>query len=160
MLCTRVSQRVSAITWHPDRPDVMGVYTTRIEAPKRFPVLLPMAILSIARTEADRHFTVWHESFPKPSYLFAMVAGDLEEASDSFTTMDGRDVDLKIFVEHGNAARTRHAMESLKKSMKWDEEVYGLAYDLDIFMIVASAISIWGRWKTKGSISSIQNHPR
>ena len=69
--------------------------------------------------DADRHFTVWHDPFPKPSYLFAMVAGDLEEASDSFTTMDGRHVDLKIFVEHGNAACTRHAMESLKKSMKW-----------------------------------------
>ena len=63
-----------------------------------------MAILSIAALDADRHFTVWHDPFPKPSYLFAMVAGDLEEASDSFTTMDGRDVDLKIFVEHGNAA--------------------------------------------------------
>ena len=100
--------------------------------------------------DADRHFTVWHDPFPKPSYLFAMVAGDLEEASDSFTTMDGRHVDLKIFVEHGNAARTRHAMESLKKSMKWDEQVYGLAYDLDIFMIVAVSHFNMGAMENKG----------
>ena len=152
MLCTQCEpEGFRHITWHPDRPDVMGVYTTRIEAPRRFPVLLANGnLVDSGALDADRHFTVWHDPFPKPSYLFAMVAGDLEEASDSFTTMDGRDVDLKIFVEHGNAGRTRHAMESLKKSMKWDEQVYGLAYDLDIFMIVAVSHFNMGAMENKG----------
>ena len=152
MLCTQCEpEGFRHITWHPDRPDVMGVYTTRIEAPRRFPVLLANGnLVDSGALDADRHFTVWHDPFPKPSYLFAMVAGDLEEASDSFTTMDGRHVDLKIFVEHGNAARTRHAMESLKKSMKWDEQVYGLAYDLDIFMIVAVSHFNMGAMENKG----------
>ena len=152
MLCTQCEpEGFRHITWHPDRPDVMGVYTTRIEAPRRFPVLLANGnLVDSGALDADRHFTVWHDPFPKPSYLFAMVAGDLEEASDNFTTMDGRHVDLKIFVEHGNAARTRHAMESLKKSMKWDEQVYGLAYDLDIFMIVAVSHFNMGAMENKG----------
>ncbi|MGC6484972.1 MAG: aminopeptidase N [Candidatus Puniceispirillales bacterium] len=152
MLCTQCEpEGFRHITWHPDRPDVMGVYTTRIEAPKRFPVLLANGnCIDKGDLGADRHFVTWHDPYPKPSYLFAMVAGDLEEASDSFTTMDGRQVALKIFVEHGNAHRTGHAMESLKKSMKWDEEVYGLAYDLDIFMIVAVSHFNMGAMENKG----------
>ena len=152
MLCTQCEpEGFRHITWHPDRPDVMSIYTTRIEAPKHFPVLLANGnMIDSGDLDHDRHFTVWHDPFPKPSYLFAMVAGDLDVASDTFTTMDGRKVDLKIFVEHGNVDRTQHAMESLKKSMKWDEEVYGLAYDLDIFMIVAVSHFNMGAMENKG----------
>ena len=152
MLCTQCEpEGFRHIAWHPDRPDILSVFTTRIEAPGRFPVLLANGN-PVERGElADgRHYAVWHDPFPKPSYLFAMVAGDLDHVSDSFTTMDGREVDLRIYVEHGNAHLTGHAMQSLKRSMKWDEDTYGLAYDLDIFMIVAVSHFNMGAMENKG----------
>lgn len=127
------------ITYFPDRPDVMAVYTVTIKAPADgFPVLLSNGNLQDSGTLAGgRHFATWHDPFPKPCYLFALVAGDLACSEDLFKTASGRDVTLRIYVEHGNGDRTGHAMDSLIRSMKWDEEVYGLEYDLDLFNIVA-----------------------
>ena len=127
------------ITYFLDRPDVMARYTTSIEADKaRYPVLLSNGNL-VAEGDASggRHFARWDDPFPKPCYLFALVAGDLRHAEDRFRTASGRDVTLRIYVEPGNEDKVGHAMTSLKKSMKWDEEVFGLEYDLDIFNIVA-----------------------
>ena len=140
------------ITYFPDRPDVLAVYTVRIEADKvSCPVLLANGNkIEEGELEEGRHFAVWHDPFPKPSYLFAMVAGDLGPIEDSFTTASGREVALQIFVEHGNEAKADHAMDSLKRSMKWDEEVYGLEYDLDIFMIVAVSAFNMGAMENKG----------
>ena len=127
------------ITYFPDRPDVMATYKVTINANKETcPVLLSNGNLIDSGDLADgRHFAVWEDPFPKPSYLFALVAGDLACVEDTFKTMSGRDVALRIFVEHGNEDRCDYAMDSLKRSMKWDEEVYGLEYDLDLFNIVA-----------------------
>ena len=111
-----------------------------------------MAIL-IASGEiagTTRHFAVWHDPFPKPSYLFAMVGGDLGFIEDTFVTASGRKVALKIFVEHGKEARATYAMDSLKRSMRWDEEVFGREYDLDIFMIVAVSDFNMGAMENKG----------
>jgi aminopeptidase N len=127
------------ITYFPDRPDVMATYKVTINANKEScPVLLSNGnLIDSGDLDGGRHFAVWEDPFPKPSYLFALVAGDLACVEDSFTTMSGRDVALRIFVEHGNEDRCDYAMDSLKRSMKWDEEVYGLEYDLDLFNIVA-----------------------
>lgn len=127
------------ITYYPDRPDVMATFTMRIEADKgACPVLLGNGN-RIDHGEAGhgRHFAVWHDPFPKPCYLFALVAGNLNHVQDSFITKSGRKVELYIYVRPGDESQCDHAMESLKKSMKWDEDVYGLEYDLDIFNIVA-----------------------
>ena len=141
------------ITYFLDRPDVMAVYTTRIEAEKaEAPVLLSNGNLvsegNIAGTA--RHFAVWHDPFPKPSYLFALVGGRLAHVSDSFKTMSGRNVALRIYVEPGKEDRCAHAMTSLKHSMRWDEEVFGREYDLDIFMIVAVSAFNMGAMENKG----------
>ena len=127
------------ITYFPDRPDVMATYNVTINANKEScPVLLSNGnLIDSGDLDDGRHFAVWEDPFPKPSYLFALVAGDLACVEDSFKTMSGRDVALRIFVEHGNEDRCDYAMDSLKRSMKWDEEVYGLEYDLDLFNIVA-----------------------
>jgi len=127
------------ITYFIDRPDNMALFRTRIEASRACcPVLLSNGNLVDGGDLPDgRHYAVWDDPFRKPSYLFALVAGDLAEVADTYTTGSGRTVDLKIFVEHGNEDRCGHAMESLKRSMRWDEERYGLEYDLDIFNIVA-----------------------
>ncbi|KZB65479.1 aminopeptidase N [Thalassospira lucentensis] len=127
------------ITYFPDRPDVMATYKVTIRADKaNCPVLLSNGnLIDSGDLDGKRHFAVWEDPFPKPSYLFALVAGDLACVEDSFKTMSGRDVALRIFVEHGNEDRCDYAMDSLKRSMKWDEEVYGLEYDLDLFNIVA-----------------------
>ena len=127
------------ITYYQDRPDVLSVFTVRIEADaKAYPVLLSNGNLQDAGKLADgRHYTVWHDPFPKPCYLFALVAGDLQRVADTFTTMTGRKVDLHIYVRAGDESQCSHAMESLKKSMKWDEEVYGREYQLELFNIVA-----------------------
>jgi len=127
------------ITYFPDRPDVMATYKVTIRADKaNCPVLLSNGnLIDSGDLDGNRHFAVWEDPFPKPSYLFALVAGDLACVEDSFKTMSGRDVALRIFVEHGNEDRCDYAMDSLKRSMKWDEEVYGLEYDLDLFNIVA-----------------------
>ncbi|MGP1717209.1 MAG: aminopeptidase N [Methylophilus sp.] len=127
------------ITYYQDRPDVLSVFTVRIEADAQaYPVLLSNGNLQDAGSLPDgRHYTVWHDPFPKPCYLFALVAGDLERVADTFTTLSGRKVDLHIYVRAGDEKQCDHAMESLKKSMKWDEEIYGREYQLDLFNIVA-----------------------
>ncbi|MCW9036271.1 MAG: aminopeptidase N [Rhodospirillales bacterium] len=127
------------ITFFPDRPDVLATYTVTIQADKtKFPVLLSNGnLVEEGSLENGRHFAKWHDPFPKPSYLFALVAGNLAKIEDNFTTGSGRDVALRIFVEPGNEDRCAYAMDSLKRAMKWDEEVYGLEYDLDLFNIVA-----------------------
>jgi aminopeptidase N len=140
------------ITYFPDRPDVMAVYTTRIEAARgEAPVLLANGNLVDSGTLPDnRHFAVWHDPHPKPSYLFAMVGGDLACVEDKFRTMSGRDVTLRIYVEHGKQDRCAYAMDSLKRSMRWDEEAFGREYDLDIFMIVAVSDFNMGAMENKG----------
>eukprot|EP00190_Bangiopsis_sp_CCMP1999_P007510 CAMPEP_0198725040 /NCGR_PEP_ID=MMETSP1475-20131203/2404_1 /TAXON_ID= ORGANISM="Unidentified sp., Strain CCMP1999" /NCGR_SAMPLE_ID=MMETSP1475 /ASSEMBLY_ACC=CAM_ASM_001111 /LENGTH=904 /DNA_ID=CAMNT_0044486709 /DNA_START=216 /DNA_END=2930 /DNA_ORIENTATION=- len=127
------------ITYYPDRPDVMAVYTTTIIADKeQYPVLLSNGNnIEQGDLENGKHYATYYDPFPKPSYLFALVAGDLVCNSDSFKTASGKDVTLKIFVRDGDEEKTQHAMDSLKRSMKWDEEVYGREYDLDIFNVVA-----------------------
>ncbi len=127
------------ITFFPDRPDVMTRYSVRIEADRaRNPVLLSNGNkIEEGTLDGGRHFAVWHDPFPKPCYLFALVAGDLRHIHDTFTTMSGRSVDLYIYTDPGNETRCDHAMASLKRAMKWDEDVYGCEYDLDIFNIVA-----------------------
>lgn len=127
------------ITYYQDRPDVLSVFTVRIEADAQaYPVMLSNGNLQDSGGLPDgRHYTVWHDPFPKPCYLFALVAGDLVRVADTFTTMTGRKVDLHIYVRAGDESQCSHAMESLKKAMKWDEEVYGREYQLELFNIVA-----------------------
>ena len=129
------------ITFHPDRPDVLSRYRVRIEADReRYPVLLSNGNLirsGVLDADTSRHEVVWDDPFPKPSYLFALVAGDLREVRDHFTTASGRDVALRLHVEPGDEPYTAHAMASLKRSMAWDEQVYGLEYDLEEFNTVA-----------------------
>jgi aminopeptidase N len=141
------------ITYFPDRPDVMAVYTTRIEAEKSdAPVLLANGNL-IASGDVpgtSRHFAVWHDPFPKPSYLFALVGGKLACVEDRFRTMSGREVTLRIYVEAGKEARCAYAMDSLKRAMRWDETAFGREYDLDIFMIVAVSDFNMGAMENKG----------
>ncbi len=134
------AQGFRKITWFPDRPDVMTTYRVTLEADKsEFPVLLSNGNC-VERTElpAGRHRLCWNDPFPKPSYLFAMVAGDLSMVEDRFTTRGGREVTLRIYVEAENIDRCEHAMTSLKKAMRWDEERFGLEYDLDVYHIVAT----------------------
>jgi aminopeptidase N len=141
-----------AITYFLDRPDNLAKFETRIEAEKaQYPVLLSNGN-PIARGDLPngRHFVRWQDPFPKPSYLFALVAGDLGAIHDTYTTGSGRKVDLSIFVEHGNEAKAAYAMDSLKRSMRWDEEAYGREYDLDIFMIVAVSAFNFGAMENKG----------
>ncbi|AII42919.1 hypothetical protein KR100_06005 [Synechococcus sp. KORDI-100] len=127
------------ITYHPDRPDVLSRWKVRIEADRAgFPVLLSNG--DAAETEdlpGNRHAVIWEDPHPKPSYLFALVAGDLEEIRDHYVTSEGRQVTLRLHVERGDEPYTAHAMASLKRAMAWDEKVYGLAYDLDEYNIVA-----------------------
>src|SRR6516164_9802234 len=141
------------ITYFLDRPDVMAVYTTRIEAEKsEAPILLSNGNLAAGGDIAgtSRHFAVWHDPFPKPSYLFALVGGNLAGVGESFTTMSGRKVRLAIYVEPGKQDRCHYAMDSLKRAMRWDEEVFGREYDLDIFMIVAVSAFNMGAMENKG----------
>ena len=140
------------ITYFPDRPDVMAVYTTRIDADKaEAPVLLANGnMIEAGNSPGGRHFTVWHDPHPKPSYLFALVGGDLAFVEDRFVTMSGRNVTLRIYVEHGKEDRCGYAMDSLKRSMRWDEKVFGREYDLDIFMIVAVSDFNMGAMENKG----------
>ncbi len=128
------------ITWFPDRPDVMTRYTVRLEADRaRFPVLLSNGnLVDGGEAGGGRHWVRWEDPFPKPSYLFALVAGDLAHIEDTFTTRSGREVTLRVYVEAENIDRCDHAMESLINSMRWDEERFGLEYDLDIYNIVAT----------------------
>ena len=127
------------ITFHPDRPDVLSRWTVRIEASRAScPVLLSNGNAIAEEDLGDgRHAVTWEDPFPKPSYLFALVAGELREIRDQFTTASGRVVTLRLHVEEGDEPYTAHAMESLKRSMAWDEQVYQLEYDLDEYNIVA-----------------------
>jgi aminopeptidase N len=140
------------ITYFPDRPDVMAVYTTRIEADKaEAPVLLANGNLTASgELSGERHFAVWHDPFPKPSYLFALVGGNLACVEDRFVTASGRDVALRIYVEAGKEGRCGYAMDSLKRSMRWDEQAFGREYDLDVFMIVAVSDFNMGAMENKG----------
>ncbi len=153
MFCTQCeAEGFRRITYYLDRPDVMSRFRTRIEAEKsRYPILLSNGN-EIERGDLDngRHYVVWEDPFKKPSYLFALVAGDLMWQDDHFITQDGRKVLLRIFVEPANIDKCQHALESLKKSMRWDEEVYGRVYDLDIFMIVAVNDFNMGAMENKG----------
>ncbi|WP_263080014.1 aminopeptidase N [Endozoicomonas sp. Mp262] len=153
MFCTQCeAEGFRKITYYLDRPDVMSTFSTQIIADKaRYPVLLANGN-DVERGELDngRHWVKWEDPFKKPSYLFALVAGDLESIEDRYTTMSGREVTLRIFTESHNIHKCDHAMVSLKKSMKWDEEVYGREYDLDIFMIVAVDHFNMGAMENKG----------
>lgn len=140
MFCTQCeAEGFRKITYYLDRPDVMSVYTVTIEAERAsYPVLLSNGNLQNAETLANgQHRAVWHDPHRKPAYLFALVAGDLQRVSDNFVTRSGRKVDLHIYVEAKDLDKCDHAMLSLKNAMRWDEEVYGREYDLDIFNIVA-----------------------
>ncbi|WP_144823018.1 aminopeptidase N [Marinobacter piscensis] len=153
MFCTQCeAEGFRCITYFPDRPDVMARYRTRIEADKAScPVLLSNGnAVERGDLENGRHFVTWEDPFPKPSYLFGLVAGDLVEQRDSFTTGSGRDIDLRIYVEPRNAEKCDHALASLKRAMRWDEENYGREYDLDIFMIVAVDDFNMGAMENKG----------
>lgn len=153
LFCTQCeAEGFRRITYFPDRPDVLATYTTRISADKnQYPILLSNGnLIDSGSTTDGRHWVVWEDPFKKPSYLFALVAGHLTCLRDEFITCSGRKVDLRIYVEPGNEDKCSHAMESLKKSMRWDEEVYGREYDLDIFMIVAVSDFNMGAMENKG----------
>ncbi len=140
MFCTQCEAHgFRKITYYPDRPDVMAVFRVSIDADKaRYPVLLSNGNLAaIEDLPGGRHRACWEDPFPKPAYLFALVAGDLHCIEDSFRTCGGRDVCLRIYVEEKDLGKCEHAMRSLKHAMRWDEEAYGREYDLDIFNIVA-----------------------
>lgn len=150
--CTQCeAESFRRITYFLDRPDVMSVYQVTIDAPKSLPILLsngnPVSKRSL---NDDRHEVVWQDPSRKPCYLFALVAGDLGVLEDSFTTRTGRKVKLQIFARHGLQDRCHHAMDALKWSMKWDEDTYGLEYDLDIFMIFVAEDFNMGAMENKG----------
>ncbi len=154
IFCTQCeAQGFRRITYFLDRPDVLSRYTTRLQADYDIaPVLLANGNL-VEKREPDQtgsHFAIWEDPHPKPSYLFAMVGGALECVKDTFTTSSGRNVDLLIYVEPGSQDRCEWAMESLKRSMKWDEERFGREYDLDVFMIVAVSDFNMGAMENKG----------
>ena len=151
--CTQCeAQGFRKITYFLDRPDVMGVFTTTIRADKKkCPVMLSNGnLIDSGELDKGRHFAKWNDPFKKPAYLFALVAGDLEHVSDTFTTMSGKQVTLEIYTEAHNIDKCDHAMQSLKRSMKWDEERFGLEYDLEIFMIVAVDDFNMGAMENKG----------
>ena len=140
------------ITFYPDRPDVMSVFTTRMVADKEgYPHLLSNGN-RIAGGDLDggKHFAVWNDPFPKPAYLFALVAGEFDVLRDSFTTMSGREVSLEIYIDPGQLDKAEYAMDALKRSMRWDEEAYGREYDLDRFMVVAVRDFNFGAMENKG----------
>ena len=153
MLCTQCeAEGFRRITFHPDRPDVLSRYKVRMEGDKAaFPILLSNGnCVERGEGEDGKHWALWEDPWPKPSYLFALVAGDLVVNRDSFTTMSGRKVELGIWVREGDLDRTGHAMDALKDSMKWDEAVYGREYDLDLFNIVAVGDFNMGAMENKG----------
>ena len=153
MFCTQCeAEGFRKITYYLDRPDVMSRFTTTVTADKqRYPILLSNGNpVASAESEDGRHSATWEDPFKKPAYLFALVAGDLWCVEDRFTTRSGREVTLRIYVEPENIDKCQHAMDSLKRSMAWDEEVYGREYDLDIFMIVAVNDFNMGAMENKG----------
>ncbi len=153
IFCTQCeAEGFRKITWFPDRPDVMARYTTTIVAEeRRYPVLLSNGNpVERGKLDGGRHWVRWEDPFPKPSYLFALVAGALACIDDSFTTRSGRTIALQIYVEHHNADKCDHAMAALKKAMRWDEEVFGREYDLETYMIVAVDDFNMGAMENKG----------
>ncbi|MBD8905924.1 aminopeptidase N [Methylorubrum zatmanii] len=141
------------ITYFLDRPDVLSVYTTRIEADRETaPVLLgngnPVEAGDIPGT--GRHYTVWHDPLPKPAYLFALVGGRLDRVAKRFTTIEGRDIEIAIYVEPGKAERAAYALDAVERSMIWDEQTFGRAYDLDVFNVVAVSDFNMGAMENKG----------
>lgn len=153
MYCTQCeAEGFRRITYYLDRPDVMSVFTTHVIADgERYPVLLSNGNPVAEQQLPDgRKKSSWHDPHKKPAYLFALVAGDLQVKQDTFTTMSGRQVTLKIFVEPQNIDKTDYALDALKRSMKWDEQSYGREYDLDIFMIVAVDDFNMGAMENKG----------
>ena len=153
LLCTQCeAEGFRRITFFPDRPDVLSRYRVRMSADKaRFPVLLANGNpIESGEGEGDTHWALWEDPFPKPSYLFALVAGDLAVNRDRFTTMGGREVELGIWVREADLPKTAHAMQALKDSMAWDEREYGREYDLDRFNIVAVADFNFGAMENKG----------
>ena len=153
MLCTQCeAEGFRRITFFPDRPDVLSRYRVRMEADAAaFPILLTNGnCVASGAGEGGRHWAEWEDPFPKPCYLFALVAGDLAPNRDRFTTMSGRTVDLAIWVREADLPKTAHAMDSLKQAMAWDERVYGREYDLDQFNIVAVSDFNMGAMENKG----------
>src|SRR5579872_4487570 len=140
------------ITYFLDRPDVMARYTTTIIADEsRYPILLSNGNpVTSGKLENGKHWVRWEDPFKKPSYLFALVAGNLDYLEDTYATQSGRNVTLRIYVEHGNLDKCAHAMQAVKKAMRWDEEKYGREYDLDIYMIVAVGDFNMGAMENKG----------
>jgi aminopeptidase N len=139
------------ITFFPDRPDVLARYTVRIEAPESYPRLLSNGNrMEGGALEGGRHYAVWRDPFPKPAYLFALVAGELDILEDRFTTGSGREVKLEIYVDPGQTDRAAYALDALKRSMAWDERAFGREYDLDLFMIVAVRDFNFGAMENKG----------
>jgi aminopeptidase N len=139
------------ITFWPDRPDVLARFTVRIEADRAFQRLLSNGnLLEHGDLPKGRHYAVWNDPFPKPCYLFALVAGELDVLEDKLVTMSGRTVDLRIYVDPGMAPRAAYAMDALKRAMKWDEDAFGREYDLDLFMIVAVRDFNFGAMENKG----------
>lgn len=152
-LCTQCeAEGFRQITYMLDRPDVLARYTTKITADKaKYPYLLSNGNrIASGEFEDGRHWVKWQDPFPKPSYLFALVAGDFDLLQDTFVTQSGRQVTLELYVDRGNLNRADWAMQSLKKSMKWDEQRFGLEYDLDIYMIVAVDFFNMGAMENKG----------
>lgn len=153
MLCTQCeAEGFRRITFFPDRPDVLSTYRVRMSGPKaQFPILLCNGN-KIAEGEGEdgSHWAEWHDPWPKPSYLFALVAGDLVANSGPFTTQSGREVECNIWVRAEDLERTDHALESLHRSMKWDEEVFGREYDLDLYNVVAVSDFNMGAMENKG----------
>ncbi|WP_419254718.1 aminopeptidase N [Caulobacter sp. ErkDOM-YI] len=150
--CTQCeAEGFRTITYFPDRPDVLSRYTVRIEADAAFGYLLSNGNLwEGGELDDGRHYAIWNDPFPKPAYLFALVAGELDVLEDSFVTMSGRTIALKVYVDPGQAPRGAYAMDSLKRSMKWDEDAFGREYDLDLFMIVAVRDFNFGAMENKG----------
>lgn len=153
ILCTQnEAEGFRRITYFIDRPDIMSRYFVEIVADKaKYPYLLSNGnLIESGVLAGGQHYTKWQDPFPKPCYLFALVAGDFGLLEDHYITRSGRKIDLKIFCEKGNEDKCRHAMQSLKKAMKWDEDVFGLEYDLDLFMIVAVLSFNFGAMENKG----------
>eukprot|EP01037_Dinobryon_pediforme_P015423 gene15423-15565_t len=150
--CTQCeSEGFRKITYYPDRPDVLSVFSVKIEADAAYPHLLSNGnLLKSGLTPEGRRFAEWTDPFPKPCYLFALVAGDLDVLEDDFVTASGRKVHLAIYVDTGQAARAAYAMDALKRSMAWDETAFGREYDLDLFMIVAVRDFNFGAMENKG----------
>ena len=145
MYCTQCeAEGFRKITYYPDRPDVMSIFTVRVEGDE------PVKLSNGNPTASGEGWAEWHDPWPKPAYLFALVAGDLVNHPDRFTTQSGKDVELNIYVRPGDEGKCAFGMEALKKSMKWDEDVYGREYDLDIFNIVAVDDFNMGAMENKG----------